>query len=152
MANRTTVKITDMGWQQAQRDFKQLKKIEGVAGIQGKAGSEQVLIGAVQEFGSPAKKIPSRSYIRSTVNENQAVYKSLLKAMAVAIGQGNNSLVTQLSRIMLKVESDIKRKITTLKTPPNAPSTIKKKGSDNPLIDKGILRQSITSVVRDRTR
>ena len=158
MANRTTVTITDMGWQQAQRDFAQLSKIEGIAGIQGKAGSEQVLIAATQEFGSKSKNIPSRSYIRATVIKQQAVYKALVKAMAIAIGQGNDNLVNQLKLIMLKVESDIKKTLTALKTPKLKKATIKARTkraggitSDNPLLDTGILRQSITSTVRDRT-
>jgi phage gpG-like protein len=39
--------------------------------------------------------------------------------------------------------------MTDLKTPPNAASTIRKKGSDNPLIDTGALRASVTSTTTD---
>ena len=164
MANRTTVTITDMGWEQAQRDFVKLSKIEGIAGIQGKAGSEQIIIAATHEFGTKIAgrnrdiTIPKRSYIRSTVIKQQAVYKALVKAMAIAIGQGNDNLVNQLKLIMLKVESDIKKTLTALKTPKLKKATIKARTkraggitSDNPLLDTGILRQSITSTVRDRT-
>lgn len=41
----------------------------------------------------------------------------------------------------------VKVYMTELKTPPNAASTIRKKGSSNPLIDKGALRQSVTHKV-----
>ena len=47
-----------------------------------------------------------------------------------------------------KVVADVQRKIVALKDPPNAPSTIAKKGSANPLIDTGRLRQSIDFEVR----
>lgn len=38
----------------------------------------------------------------------------------------------------------VKVYMTELKTPPNAASTIRKKGSSNPLIDTGAMRQSVT--------
>jgi len=41
--------------------------------------------------------------------------------------------------------------MTDLKTPPNAPYTIKKKGSDNPLIDTGAMRASVTSTTTEET-
>lgn len=41
----------------------------------------------------------------------------------------------------------VKVYMTELKTPPNAASTIRKKGSNNPLIDSGAMRQSVTHKV-----
>lgn len=41
----------------------------------------------------------------------------------------------------------VKVYMTELKTPPNAASTIRKKGSSNPLIDTGAMRQSVTHKV-----
>ena len=41
----------------------------------------------------------------------------------------------------------VKVYMTDLKTPPNAASTIRKKGSSNPLIDTGAMRQSVTHQV-----
>jgi len=41
----------------------------------------------------------------------------------------------------------VKVYMTDLKTPPNAASTIRKKGSSNPLIDSGAMRQSVTHKV-----
>lgn len=38
----------------------------------------------------------------------------------------------------------VKVYMTELKTPPNAASTIRKKGSSNPLLDTGAMRQSVT--------
>lgn len=39
---------------------------------------------------------------------------------------------------------EVKKYMTELKTPPNAASTIRKKGSANPLIDSGAMRASVT--------
>jgi len=48
------------------------------------------------------------------------------------------------------IESDIKRKIVTLKTPPNKPDTIRKKGSSNPLVNKGFLKGAIRFIVKKK--
>ena len=45
--------------------------------------------------------------------------------------------------------NEFKKTIKTLNSPPNKPSTVKNKGSSNPLIDTGLLRQSITYQVRN---
>lgn len=91
--------------------------------------------------------IPMRSYIRSTMDENQEDYHTLAKECIKKIVDGEMTKFQALSIIGQKIESDIKRKITTLKTPANAASTIRRKKSDNPLVDKGILRSSIRYVV-----
>lgn len=91
--------------------------------------------------------IPARSYIRSTVDERETQYKNLTKQLLGRVIDGNLEKHGALELLGMRVEADIKRKLTTLRTPPNAPSTIRRKGSDNPLIDKGHLRNSIRYVV-----
>lgn len=49
-----------------------------------------------------------------------------------------------------KGQNIIYNEITALDTPPNAPSTIKRKGSSNPLIDTGAMRQAATWQIRGR--
>ena len=53
----------------------------------------------------------------------------------------------KLKLIGLEQEAETKKTLTDLRTPPNAPSTIKAKGSSNPLIDTGELRSKISSTV-----
>ena len=53
-----------------------------------------------------------------------------------------------LNRAGIIAVNAAKRKFGTGELAPNAPSTIKKKGSDAPLIDKSLLRRSLTQVVR----
>ena len=48
-----------------------------------------------------------------------------------------------LSRAGIMFKNAIQREITNLKEPPNAPSTILKKGSSNPLIDTGLMRSKV---------
>jgi len=53
-----------------------------------------------------------------------------------------------LAKVGVKAEDAVKLFMTNLSSPPNAPSTIAAKGSDNPLIDSGAMRASVTSVVQ----
>lgn len=93
-------------------------------------------------------EIPMRSFIRSTVDEKQGDYHAIATRLMGRIIRGELTKFDALSLMGQQIEKDIKRKITTLKYPPNAPSTIKKKGSSNPLIDTGHMRSSIRYVVK----
>lgn len=53
-----------------------------------------------------------------------------------------------LSRAGIMFKNAIQREITNLKEPPNAQSTILKKGSSNPLIDTGKMRASVNWKLR----
>jgi hypothetical protein len=88
--------------------------------------------------------IPERSYIRAGFDENKA-----------ALEKKVNELLPQV--IALEIPPDvlyeaigiegmglIQKYMTDLKEPPNAQMTIDRKGSSNPLIDEGRLRQAIS--------
>jgi len=93
-------------------------------------------------------EIPERSYIRSTIDENEAKYlDNYAKKLSVQIIDGNIDKYTALTIMGQKIEADIKSKIISLQSPANAPSTIRKKGSNNPLVNTGLLGSSIRYVV-----
>lgn len=88
--------------------------------------------------------IPERSFMRAGYDDNKSKF----------IARGNK-LLTKVIRLELPVHAfyealgeymvgRIQKYLTSLRTPPNHPTTIKDKGSSNPLIDTGRLRQSIT--------
>lgn len=137
----------DLGYRKVVKNLKAMGRKGGVSvlvGVRGKEGAEQVLIAAVNEFGSSDGRIPERSYLRSTVDENRDRYlKALEAASRAGEAQGPGTLTRELGKVAQVAVGDIQRKIRDLDTPPNAPSTIRKKGTDNPLIDTGRLRQSI---------
>ncbi len=123
-------------------------------GVRANAGAEAdgtslALVAAVNEFGSDDGHVPERSFIRSTLDENRDDY---FARVAVAVGKGIDEglpvMRRELGRVGAKVVGDIQRKIKALRDPPNAPSTIAAKGSDNPLIDTGRLRQAMDFEVR----
>ena len=123
-----------------------------------RSGSALVQYAAANEFGVPgptrngkAWRVPPRPYLRSTLADNKDVYETALSSAARRIASGGDP-ERELGLLGLRVVADVQRKITKLRKPPNAPSTIRRKGSSNPLIDTGRLRASITYVVRRRAR
>jgi hypothetical protein len=97
------------------------------------------------EFGT--KNTPERSFLRSTVNERRDKYAGLL-ARAAGVAVDGGAFLQELEKIGAIASSDVQNKIRDLSTPPNVPSTIQRKGSSNPLIDTGRMRQSIDWEVR----
>lgn len=61
--------------------------------------------------------------------------------------EGGQSMDQILEAVGVVAAAAVKIYMTELKTPPNAASTIRKKGSSNPLIDSGAMRQSVTHQV-----
>lgn len=113
---------------------------------------------AVNEFGSADGSVPERSFLRSTVDANGRVYESELQAVAVeaidaavrslSSGQAEATLERGLGRVGARAARDVQLTIRDLRDPPNAPSTLAGKyPGDNPLIETGRMRQSISFAV-----
>ena len=115
-------------------------------GVRGTKGSDLPMIAMVNEFGSRRRNIPERSFLRSTMRKHRAKYQQLLQE-AIEKAMDGQPQRRAMERIGALVVGDVQRTMTELKNPPNAPSTIAKKGSANPLIDTGRLRQSIDADV-----
>lgn len=125
----------------------------------GKASSLNLAqIAAVNEFGATGAgrnksvTIPERSFMRSTMETHKNEIHNYASGQLLLALSGKSNAPQAFKRIGIYIESLIKRTITNLRTPPNAPSTIKGKGSSNPLIDTGRMRSSIASKVHLRKR
>ena len=110
-------------------------------------------IASFNEFGTSkgswsGKGIPARPFMRSTFDEQQEKYTLLLNRVIKHILAGNITPATALNRLGLMVKSDVQSKINNLRTPPNSQVTIDNKGSSNPLIQYGRLKQSIEYEIR----
>lgn len=133
------------------RDLKSLEKLEGKVGIFNDSGStfkgERILdYATIQEFGNKEQggDVPERSFIRSTADENNHWTDDIENA-AVDVIDGKESPGSSMVQVAIKARDTIKKKILKSddKWPPLKESTIKKKGSSRPLIDKGFLINSI---------
>lgn len=93
--------------------------------------------------------IPERSFIRSTFDEKLNEWAEYLNLLIGKIIRGSESGDSVAEKVGARIQRDIQRKIRETSEPGNAAATIARKGSNNPLIDTGRLRQSVTyKVVR----
>lgn len=99
-------------------------------------------IGFEHEFGTA--KVPERSFIRSTLKDKKKKIIILQTKLIKKVQSGEMNLNTALGLVGSYVAGEISAKIVSIKSPPNSPATIAEKGSSNPLIDTGQLKNSIT--------
>lgn len=131
------------------RTLNELKSYRLEVGVFAESG-EYAMIASVHEFGAIINNgkavitIPERSFIRSTFDEKENEWFEFLKNQINKLITSNGSALLVWELLGAKMVADIQKKIRDLKDPPNAPSTIAAKGSSNPLIDTGGLRQRIT--------
>lgn len=95
--------------------------------------------------------IPARSFIRSTVDQNRAKYQESAQAEWQDILDGKKTMRQALSILGEEIEVDIKMKIRSNIPPELKAETVRRKGSDTSLIDKGVLVNSIRYAVKTRT-
>lgn len=88
--------------------------------------------------------IPARPWLEPGVASGT---DEILKTIQDGVEQGRD-MDAILETVGVVAAGAVRVYMTELKTPPNAPSTIRKKGSANPLIDTGAMRQSVTHQVQ----
>ena len=92
---------------------------------------------------------PQRSWLRDWIEENQAALATNMRAEVAAIKAGARTKDQALARLGLWIQGAIQERIANGIEPPNADSTIQRKGSSKPLIDTGQLRSSISHRVTE---
>jgi hypothetical protein len=108
----------------------------------------------VNEFGSEDGRVPERSFLRSTVDENEAKYQGLLAAQVGLVLEGKLTPDKALMSLGERAVADVQMKIRSNIPPANAESTYRKikvglakgthgSGPKVTLIDTGRMRQSI---------
>lgn len=109
-------------------------------------GTQVALVGLWQEFGTRGADgsvlIPERPFFRST----RKSFQKTIRKLTIKLRNPQTKLMDKKSvgKIAAKHVGVIQEKITDIKSPPNAAETIALKGSSNPLIDTGHMRQSVT--------
>ena len=84
---------------------------------------------------------PARPFMRSSVAKNKDNWLKRIPHAYQSTGLDNKKALGIVGEL---IRGDIIKEITAFTTPPNTPSTIKAKGSSNPLIDTGLMRRSVT--------
>ena len=132
--------------------LKELSQMEVRIGFQhGKAteddGTDVCDVAAWNELGT--ERSPSRPFLRKSVDENEEKIKSFLQSKRQDLVRG---VPTEqiLKEIGIFQKDLIQEKITEGDFAPNAPSTVRQKGSSKPLIDTGRMRQSVDFVIQKK--
>jgi hypothetical protein len=90
-------------------------------------------------------KISARPWLVPGVESGNVEY---LKIIQNTVKDGG-TLEEALNKVGVVAVAKVQRYMRDLKTPPNSASTIARKGSSNPLIDSGALRQSVDYKLQD---
>lgn len=113
-------------------------------------GTSVAQVAAVQEFGSLRKTkdgrqwVPPRPFLRTAVAANKDEWA---KVFGGTLKSSGYSAATALATVGQQMVSDIQESIEKYSDPPNAPSTIRQKGYDNPLQRTRHMKYSVDAEV-----
>jgi hypothetical protein len=107
----------------------------------------------IESHGSPLYRSPARPIIEPAIEfepNKQAISKQLGIAAQLALKGDEQGTRDQLNKAGLVAQNLVRDWFTNPNNnwAPNSPETIKRKGSDQPLIDKGELRKAISYVIK----
>lgn len=139
----------DLGWKELLKRSQEIKNGRVRVGVLSDAkveGEDFTLaeLAAVHEYGTEDGRIPERSFLRTTFDDQREQMVELGKKLVDAVLTGRMTTEQALGLLGAKLASAVKARIIGRVPPPNKPATIERKGSDKPLIDTGRLLNSIT--------
>ena len=106
----------------------------------------------IKEHGSPAYRVPPRPFLEPGIEKHLDLVESGMKSALQDVLDGGDGRA-QRERLGATMAAKVQAYFQEDNGwPPNAPSTIKKKGSAQPLVDTGALRQSITYIIRPKDK
>lgn len=131
--------------------LKDLGRLEVRIGIQQGESSDEgvdlVDIAMFNELGTV--HIPSRPFLRDSVDANSDQINTFLQSMKQELVKGGSAEYV-LKKIGVFQKGLIQEEIVKGYFAPNSEATIRKKGSDTPLVDTGRMRQSINYVIQEK--
>jgi hypothetical protein len=137
---KTTIKEIDRGWRSIVAQVKAVAAVKPRVRV-GVFGS-RAQVAEWNEFGT--SRIPARPFVRNTMDKNAGRYARFLVDQARAgLGGSDRSYRQALNKLGLLMVGDVQQTISNGVPPPNAPSTIAKKGSSTPLVDTGLMRSEV---------
>lgn len=158
------------------RGFDKLEARIGVQeGQQYEDGTPVAYVAAIHEYGAPEVGIPPRPFLRPTLQEQKAKWSEELMDGAMAVMHGVATAHQVLGQVATTAAGDVKNTVSELTEPPLAESTIRARfrkkgiadlstskrfkaemlagggfGYAKPLVDTGLLQESITGEVANK--
>ena len=135
----------DLGYNRIMRDLERLDGMEVVAGMlrdSGKAsnGASYVDIATWNEYGTG--HIPSRPFIRISADTNKAAWEKMAQQCVNGVIDGDSPR-DAAQVVGHRMVEDIRKVSGSPELTANAPSTVKKKGRNEPLVDSGEMRRRV---------
>lgn len=151
---RPKLVVRGKGFEQLKKRFAELERQPfskvGVLGRNdarpdGELGNVDVAV--ITHFGDRLRNLPGRPFLELALEKHGKEWEALMKKLLTAYAHGKITLRQVLELLGERASADVRKTITTGAgvPPPNAPATIKRKGSSRPLVDSGRLVQSISS-------
>jgi len=156
--SKTKTKVTDTGKKKLLAEMSKMRKAPFVKiGVLGAAGKDAktttdgknsplsvIAVAVFNEFGT--ETIPERPFIRTTARKKRKEVQQFEKQLIgmVLRSKGSFGMKRVLNGIGLKFQTLIQKGFREEAWKPNSPKTVSRKGSSQPLIDTGQLRQSIS--------
>ena len=113
-----------------------------------KKGTEPLHVAQVafwNEFGT--SRAPARPFFRTTIQRQSPTWGDKL---AKAVKATNYDGRTALALLGQSMRDDVENAIAQWSSPANAPSTVKRKGFDKPLVDTGVMQRAVDYEVSDK--
>lgn len=108
-------------------------------------GTSVALIAAIQDFGAPSRNIPPRPFFRNMVKDKSPEWP---KAIETLLKANNYDARKTLDQTGQAIVGQLKDSIINGAWVANAPSTVKQKGFNKPLIDTSHLLNSVDYEVK----
>lgn len=134
-----------------------LKALDGLIGKTGyfetakyADGTPVAYVAAIHEFGYPEGGIPQRATMLPTADEKGkpgGPWSQVAAKGAKAALNGQTTAAAALEALTLVAAGDVGKAISALTTPALDPRTIAAKGFSKPLVETGLMLQSVTGVV-----
>lgn len=145
------MKVRDLGWERILREISEMDGREVTAGLHeedASAGQEpnEVQRGVYNEFGTD--KAPARSFVRSTHDSKKRDWANKMTRDFNDLLEGRVDPSQLLENVGSEASQDIRNTAVNMTDPPNAPSTIRKKGFDDPLVETGQMVNAINYKIR----
>ena len=102
-------------------------------------GTPVPLVAALNEFGT--SRVPPRPFFRSMIAQKSSGWGP---AAARLLAQNNYDVRTTLTLVGEGIKGQLQQSIASNTPPPNAPSTVARKGHGRTLIDTGQMLNSVT--------
>lgn len=107
-------------------------------------GTSLAQVAAYNEFGGSSK--PARPFMKQSFENHQGELEAACERVNRVINSGGSAQAA-LNRLGITVKGLVQNEIVSGGFAPNHPHTIAQKGSSQPLIDTGHMRQSVNYVV-----